>query len=121
VLVAWKDTREARRAALDSLPLIKQAEEVTLVQIVERGDHKPSIQASLSDVAAWLARHGVETVTTMPVASGKPDQLGSVASDIGADLIVAGAYGHSRLREWVWGGVTRDLLTRTKLCSLLSH
>ena len=49
------------------------------------------------------------------------EQLTSHASDIGADIIVAGAYGHTRLREWMLGGVTRDLITISKVCSVLSH
>jgi nucleotide-binding universal stress UspA family protein len=120
-LIAWKDTREARRAVSDSLPLLKHADEVTLVRIIEASDDKAAIQASLADISSWLGRHGVKAATISQNPTGKPDQLGTMAADLGADLIVAGAYGHSRLREWAWGGVTRDLLTRTKSCSFVSH
>jgi nucleotide-binding universal stress UspA family protein len=121
ILVAWKDTREARRAVQDALPLLKQAEEVCVVQILEPDDNKSSAKIALDDVIAWLWLHDVQATAAVPVASAKSDPLGSLAAEMNADLIVAGAYGHSRLREWVWGGMTRDLLTSTRCCSLLSH
>ncbi|MBX9829792.1 MAG: universal stress protein [Xanthobacteraceae bacterium] len=121
ILIAWKDTREARRAVQDALPLLKQAEEICVVQVLERDDDKAGAQAVLDDVIAWLAVHDVQATAAVPAASAKSDPLGSLAADMNADLIVAGAYGHSRLREWVWGGMTRDLLTSTRCCSLLSH
>lgn len=121
VLVGWKDTREARRAVADALPLLKRAGHVCVLEIADAAD-LPSAHRRLGDVVAWLGRHGV---VAEPMAAnrnpGDPDQLGTIATEQGADLIVAGAYGHSRLREWVMGGVTRSLMHGAQRCSLLSH
>jgi nucleotide-binding universal stress UspA family protein len=122
VVVGWKDTREARRAVVDALPLLQRAKEVTVVEIIEDDDDRHAAGHRVSDVAAWLGRHRVDACHMVPNLRGNAvEQLATHVSDIGADLIVAGAYGHSRLREWVFGGVTRDLITRAKVCSLLSH
>jgi nucleotide-binding universal stress UspA family protein len=122
VVVGWKDTREARRAVVDALPLLQRANEVTVVEIIENDDDRRSAARRTSDVVAWLERHKVHACHLVPNRRGNAvEQLASHASDIGADVIVAGAYGHTRLREWVFGGVTRDLITNSKVCSVLSH
>jgi nucleotide-binding universal stress UspA family protein len=122
MLVAWKDTREARRAVNDALPLLHQADEVVVVEIAEREADRPAAKARVDDVAAWLTRRGIATAAIATKALvGVPAQIEMVAKDEGAGLIVAGAYGHSRLREWVFGGVTRQLLTQSRHCALLSH
>lgn len=122
VLVAWKDTREARRAVNDALPLLHRAEEVVVVEIAERDADREAALMHVKDVAAWLMRRGIAAASVATKALiGVPAQLEVIAQDEGADLIVAGAYGHTRLREWVFGGVTRDLLLRGKRCVLLSH
>jgi nucleotide-binding universal stress UspA family protein len=122
VVVGWKDTREARRAVVDSLPLLRRAKEVTVVEIIEDDDDRHAAARRVSDVAAWLGRHKVDACHMVPNFRGNVvEQLTSHASDIGADVIVAGAYGHTRLREWVFGGATRDLITDSKVCSVLSH
>ena len=122
VLVAWKDTREARRAIVDALPLLSLAAEVTVVEILERGTERLAAQSRLKDVQRWLALHGVSAETWV---IDQPDdvtmRLDEAASDVGAGVIVAGAYGHSRFREWVFGGVTRYLMTQRKRCFLLSR
>lgn len=117
ILIAWKDTREARRAVRDALPLLKQAEEVIVLTV---GDDSPE---AVADVSAHLRLHGV---SARGVARRKTrhDIAGAVidyAVEQGADLVVAGAYGHSRMREWMLGGVTLDLLEETPICCLLSH
>ncbi|OKO85457.1 universal stress protein [Bradyrhizobium sp. AS23.2] len=124
VLVAWKDTPESRRAVADALPMLRKAREVTIVEIPERDDDPSAVMAGVSDVAAWLARHGV----TATARAAKPvrnetagAQLDKIASDVGAGLIVAGAYGHSRFRELILGGVTQYLVTQSARCVLLSH
>jgi nucleotide-binding universal stress UspA family protein len=121
ILVAWKDTRESRRATLDALPFLKRAAHVAVVEIADE-DNLPAARSHLRDVVAWLRCHGVEAE---PIASPSSDkdalQLSAVARDQGATVIVAGAYGHSRLREWALGGVTRELLLSPDRCSLLSH
>ena len=121
VLVAWKETRESRRAIADALPLLKAASRVTLGAIAAQEDLEIA-RAQLADVAHWLARHGVtaEQIAS-PAIGDDANALWSLAQDLGADLVVAGAYGHSRLREWVLGGVTKDLLLSKDRYSFLSH
>jgi nucleotide-binding universal stress UspA family protein len=122
VVVGWKDTREARRAIVDALPLLKKAKEVTVVEIIENDDDRSAAASRVADVTAWLGRHGVDACHVVPNLRGNAaEQLATRASEIGADIIVAGAYGHTRLREWVFGGVTRDLITQSKACTFLSH
>jgi nucleotide-binding universal stress UspA family protein len=121
IVVGWKDTREARRAIQDALPLLQMAEHVTVVEIATPDEIKAAGE-SLRDVAGWLQRHGI-AAKHRAIASAGDDaaQLHAAAADDGAGLLVAGAYGHSRIREWVFGGVSRDLLQDSQLCSLLSH
>ncbi|MGC2780570.1 MAG: universal stress protein [Bradyrhizobium sp.] len=124
VLVAWKETPEARRAVADALPLLAKAKNVVVVEILENASAYDACEARLHDVVAWLGRHGI-------VASTRVDEPGqgrnvaakldAIAADITAGLVVAGAYGHSRFRELVLGGVTENLVTRTERCVLLSH
>ncbi len=121
ILVAWKDTREARRATLDALPLLKLAAHVAIVEIAGR-HHAQEAHERVSDVARWLNTHGIEAEASVRQSQGEDASLlDAVAQDMAADLVVAGAYGHSRLREWALGGVTRDLLLRLDRCVLLSH
>jgi nucleotide-binding universal stress UspA family protein len=124
VLVAWKDTPEARRAVADALPLLRKARDVAIVEIPEQGDDRSAAMAGVSDVAAWLARHGVTATARVPEAVGNETaamRLEKIAGDVGASLIVAGAYGHSRFRELILGGVTEYLVTQSARCVLLSH
>jgi nucleotide-binding universal stress UspA family protein len=122
VVVAWRDTREARRAVRDALPFLQQAEKVIVAEISEAGMN-PASQEQVDDVANHLRRHTV--VATANVYPHRNDAVASelvrIAKEEDADLIVAGAYGHSRLGEWVFGGVTRDLLSASPLCCLFSH
>ena len=121
ILIGWKDTREARRAIADALPILKLATHVTVVEICAESEVEVAEQR-LAEVIAWLVRHGI---AAKPVVSVSVDtdatQFISIAKQQGADLVVAGAYGHSRFRQWVLGGVTNDLLQRADICSLLSH
>jgi nucleotide-binding universal stress UspA family protein len=121
ILVAWKDTREARRAVLDALPLLKKSQHVIVCEIDE--DHSPAdVQRHIDDVVTWLANHGVSGVGMVkPLRDSPAIQLEALAKQEGADLIVAGAFGHSKLREWIFGGVTRDLLGQSSCCQLLAH
>lgn len=121
VVVAWKDTREARRAAVDALPLLKKAVQVRIIEVAEMDD-LAAATARVEDVANWLLHHGVRADTQVsPVTDEGNGQLVSLAIEQGADVIVAGAYGHSRPREWVFGGVTHDLMKRSGCCLLMSH
>jgi len=122
VVIGWKDTREARRAVRDSLPLLREASSVAIVQIIEFGDEKLA-QAQIDDVAGYLARHHVPvTSKTTAYAAGSPHaELIRAAREMNADLVVAGGYGHSRLGEWIFGGVTQGMLASSPVCCLLSH
>jgi nucleotide-binding universal stress UspA family protein len=119
ILVAWKDARETRRAMADALPLLLNARAVCLFAIAADAEYG---QSQLNDVACWLDRHGVKATTQVSHPHGDDGAaLNARAQLLGADLIVAGAYGHSRMHEFVLGGVTRELLHKPQLCSLLSH
>ena len=120
-LICWKDSREARRAIADAVPLLQAAERVDVVEIVEPRRIEDA-QARLSEIAAWLAGHRIEASCAAETCRGPESvRLGEIARDRGADLIVAGAFGHSRLREWAFGGVTRDLVLNSDRCVLASH
>lgn len=118
VVVAWKDTREARRAVQDALPFLSRADAVHVVALGP-GAHEEGAE----DVATYLVGHGANVTTHLlpSPAIGAGEELLRFAQREGADLIVMGAYGHSRLREWIFGGVTRDILQGTTLCCLMSH
>lgn len=120
-LVGWKDTRECRRAVFDALPMLMQMAQVTVLEIAAL-DAIDAAQARVADVAAWLGRHGVTAACRVERAEGDDvDQLKTEMDAADADVIVAGAYGHGRLREWVLGGVTRDLLLDASRCVMVSH
>ena len=122
VLVAWKDTREARHAVQSALPYLKVAKHVSLVEIAE-GVLEWAARSQLDDVEKYLLRHGVKVSgKSVLTPEGLPaDQLMNIATGDGVDLIVAGAYGHTRLGEWVFGGVTRGLLERSDICCHFSN
>jgi nucleotide-binding universal stress UspA family protein len=121
MLVCWKDTRESRRAIVDALPLLKKASRVTIVEIAD-DEQLPDIRNRLDDVAFWLKRHGVEATVQATASAVDPGSaLYGIAKEQDVDVIIAGAYGHSRMREWAFGGVTREMLVNTHRCLLLSH
>lgn len=118
VVVAWTDTRECRRAIMDALPMLHGADRVTLVE----AGNDPAARDGIEDIAGWLDRHGIAADRVVSRIRGSATQtLAGIATDVEADLVVAGAYGHSRIREWAFGGVTRDLLLHDRRCTLLSH
>jgi nucleotide-binding universal stress UspA family protein len=119
VLVAWNASRESSRAVADALPILQSAQRVRLLAIAAaegEGD-------TLDQLAAYLGRHGVKTESNRAVASGieAGDVLLDAVSDFGADLLVMGAWGHSRLRERLLGGVTRTILQQMTVPVLMSH
>jgi nucleotide-binding universal stress UspA family protein len=118
VMVAWKNTRESRRAISDALPLLKRAEQVTVVEVREGKE-----ASSVADIGTFLSAHGINFRAEVIERDGSKveDQLSSFAERIAADLVVAGGYGHSRIRELVFGGVTRRLITWFAVPCLLSH
>lgn len=120
ILVAWKDTREARRAVCDALPLLAKARNVLIVEIHATDAHAAAWQ-SVARVSRWLARHGIaaeEKVVAGEMANAS--QLSDLARTYEADVIVAGAYGHNRQGHWALGGITSELLSGGR-CVLLSH
>ena len=120
-LIAWQDTRECRRATAEAVPLLKQTGRVTILEVAAVDD-LDAAQSRVKDVAAWLERHGVLADARVERSTGSDvNQIHAAADDVDADVIVAGAYGHSRLREWVVGGVTRDLLLDCRRGVLVSH
>jgi nucleotide-binding universal stress UspA family protein len=121
VLLAWKDTREARRAMTDALPFFEQAERVVVAGICPEID-RAQVKIEVEDVAGALKRRGIKAEPKV-VVDAHPDgfQILRQASLEGADLVVCGAYGHTRLGEWVFGGVTADLLSQEQVYLLLSH
>lgn len=123
VLLAWSATREATRAMTDSLPILKRAERVIVMAvnpIVSRDQHG---QLPGADVAQYLARHDIkaEAMQSYTDAISVGDELLARSADLEIDLIVMGAYGHSRLREMVLGGVTQTLLQHMTVPVLMSH
>ena len=122
VLVAWNGSREAAIAVRDALPLLRRAGRVDLLAIGLAYAGGDDAGGGLDDVRGWLARHGVEARALSAPAGGEVgDILLSRAADLGSDLIVMGAYGHSRLREWVLGGATKALLEQMTVPVLMSH
>lgn len=121
-LVAWKDSQEARRAVAAAMPLLRAASAVTLAAIADDIEERDGVRAAAADVAGWLKRHGVEARIVTPDAVGETAaQLQAQARECRAGVIVAGAYGHSRLREWALGGVTQHLLSQRERAVFLMH
>lgn len=123
ILVAWNGSREAVRAVHDALPLLKRASFVQVVVInpsVGYGEHGAVPGA---DICLHLARHGIQAEAYVGHADSSTigAALHAQATAIGADLVVMGAYGHSRFRELVLGGVTRHLLQHLQVPMLMAH
>ena len=118
-LVAWKASRESARALAASLPLLQRAGQVH----VAMWDEDSEAADSGSDLQAYLAIHGVQAACHRngKASADIGQYLLSMASDLGADLLVMGCYGHSRSREWVLGGATRSVLASMTLPVLMSH
>jgi nucleotide-binding universal stress UspA family protein len=123
VLVAWNATREATRAVNDALPLLERAARVTVLSVNPRSGPGAHGAVPGADIALHLARHGVraEVASVTTDELGVDDMLLSQAADRGADLIVMGAYGHSRFGELVLGGATRHILRQITVPVFMSH
>ncbi|MBS0337447.1 MAG: universal stress protein [Proteobacteria bacterium] len=123
VMVAWNAGREAARALHDALPLLKDAGQVDVVAFDPGRGGAPHGEVPGADIGLYLARHGIK-VTVSQQAGTDLDvgaQILSRAADLSADLIVMGAYGHSRVREQILGGATRTLLEAMTVPVLMSH
>jgi nucleotide-binding universal stress UspA family protein len=122
VVIGWKDRREARRALQDALPYLREAERITIAEICSPGE-EDAARERMDDVARYLTRHRINGGPRVILHQHGSDAAALIrlARDEGADLLVVGAYGHSRLGEWIFGGVTRDLLATSPICCLMSH
>jgi nucleotide-binding universal stress UspA family protein len=130
ILAAWNASREAGRALQDALPLLRRAGSVTVA--IFDGDSRPGVFGDPpgSEVQAWLERHGVQATVVLGQSERQgilkrpgnvAEQLLALAGERDCDLLVMGAYGHSRFRETLLGGVTRSVLDAMTLPVLLSH
>jgi nucleotide-binding universal stress UspA family protein len=120
VVVCWDAGRTAARAVADAMPLLERADKVNVISVSQRPGSDQEIPGV--DVAEHLARHGVNVevqriVSDIDVAAS----ILSCAADSATDLLVMGAYGHSRLREFILGGVTRGILQSVTVPVLMSH
>jgi nucleotide-binding universal stress UspA family protein len=120
VIVAWKETREAARALAAALPLLTKADRV---HVATWGEERSAEHGRIPALVAYLRRHGVEAA--LHHYGDEPRDIGeyilSAAADLNADMLVMGAYGHSRAREWVLGGATRTILSSMTIPVLMSH
>ena len=122
-LIGWNGTREAARAAFDAVPILKHADVVYVSRIDAEESEEEGGAYPGAELAKALARHGIKT-TAERLARSEVDAgeaLLSHASDVGADLIVMGAYGHGRLREFILGGATRTILQSMTVPVLMSQ
>ena len=119
ILVAWNGSPPATRALHAALPLMARAAEV---HVASWGAHPPTAPYSRMDLAERLLRHGIACRTHRRAPSSRvAEELGAMAADLQADLVVMGCYGHTRLRERVFGGVTRSSLATLTVPLLMAH
>ena len=123
VLIGWNASKEAARAVHDAMPFLQAASQVRVLAVNPRRGIGGHGEVPAADIALHLARHGVQATAEHAVATDvkEGDVLLNAASDLGAELIVMGAYGHSRLREMILGGVTRSILARMTVPVLMTH
>lgn len=123
VLVAWNGSREAARAVNDALPILERAHSVTVLSVNPDVSSNGERRDSGADISLHLARHGVKVTAARTIAReiSVGDAILADIADNGIDLVVMGAYGHSRLRELVLGGVTRHLLEHMTVPVFMSH
>jgi nucleotide-binding universal stress UspA family protein len=120
VMVAWKEAREARRAVNDALPLLRKAKDVVVVEVMENEAGRAAAHSRVDDVVSWLGGHGVVAFGRVFLFPEIEEPLKKL-EQYGPDLFVAGAYGHARLREWIFGGFTHNFLKHCSRCTFLSH
>ena len=122
VLLAWTDSRESRLAAVAAIPLLREAESVRVLELCDPED-MDGARLRTADVAAWLRRHGVKAEAEARAhddrAAGR--RLLDCAAEMKAGAIVSGAWGHARMRQWIFGGVTQTLITESPVALLLAH
>ena len=123
VLLAWNDSREAARAAFDALPLLKSADVVLVAQVDESKSSEHGRTLPRTDICKALSRHDVrcELLPVIVAANGAGAALLQAAEQRNVDLLVMGCYGHSRLRELIFGGASRHILQHMRMPVLMSH
>lgn len=122
IVVGWQDTRECARAIAASMPFLKAAENVHLVVVAEDGNDEEQRKDTMADIARYLARHDIgPELRRVPHWRHYGEGLLTEAKAINADMIVAGAYGHWRIRERILGGATLELLAQSDLPLLMCH
>jgi nucleotide-binding universal stress UspA family protein len=120
IMVCWDAGRASARALSDALPLLKRAKLVDVVMVTGEEGKRDVIEGA--DIGQHLARHDVNVEVKRIVAAGNVQStLLSYAADSSADMIVMGGYGHSRLREFILGGVTREMLQSMTVPCFMSH
>ena len=117
IVIAWKPTREAARAVADAAPLLATAKRVTVLAVGSKD------RSASADLTAYLARHGVKAEARNVDAQDEDAEvvIAEEARKLGADLVVMGGYGHSRIGEFIFGGVTRGLVHTSQTPLFLSH
>lgn len=121
IVIAWDFSRAAARAVADAMPVLKKAKQVRIVTVVNEKEFRGGHAAE--ELAKNLLRHGVDTAIDEVDATKRPvaEVLESYVVSCGADVLVMGAYGHSRVREFILGGATRSLLANPPLPIMFSH
>jgi len=121
VLVAWNASREATRALTDAIPILREAKQVDVIAFNPKD--APHGEVPGADIGLYLARHGIKVSVSQQTADDVDvgNQLLSRAADLDSDLIVMGAYGHSRMKELILGGATRTVLNSMTVPVLMSH
>ena len=119
VAIAWNGSIEAAHAATAALPFLSQAERVLILSSADKVPVEPPVEA----LAEWLGRHGIRAEQKYVALGSWPvgEQLVGEAAGVGADFVVMGGYGHSRMRETIFGGATRAVLNESRLPVLLAH
>jgi nucleotide-binding universal stress UspA family protein len=123
VIIAWNRRREAARAVHDAMPLLGNAKAVTVIEVDPPASLPGEPVVTGDDLAGALSRRGIPALaeTTTSGDLGVDNVLLSRAADLGADMLVMGAYGHSRLREYVLGGVSRGIFGQMTIPALMAH
>lgn len=122
VVLAWRNSREAARAVSEALPILKKAKQVYVAMATEDGPPEDAGSMPGADISRYLTRHGCTVeLRSLSGWTNVAEALLNEVEKTEADLLVMGGYGHSRFREWVLGGATRDILTRAEMPVLIAH